>query len=267
MPPGLLPLETVRLEEWRWRERIRRRLCACCICQAKAPRDHGLHQFWVAERTQGLGRLGGMIRPRFDHPSSSESHPQIQGQVSTLLERRSRAGGGLQLEFQQLGTAFTNACGSYVRNRNADFWPRWPMLATRSQLLWCSSVAVANMSSSMVTSASVAYDGCTGIRLRPSVRRRPGVDQHACHALSCPTENHAWNIFPGLGSRGVRKRIPAGREFQDAVREVLTANAEFLIFSVSSPNAEREHPRGVCSWNAFSPIRRGPTTTADRCAC
>jgi len=29
----------------------------------------------------------------------------------------------------------------------------------------------------------------------------------------------------------VRQRVKAGREFQDAVREVLTANAELLIFS------------------------------------
>jgi hypothetical protein len=29
----------------------------------------------------------------------------------------------------------------------------------------------------------------------------------------------------------VRQRVKAGREFQDAVREVLTANAELLILS------------------------------------
>jgi len=31
--------------------------------------------------------------------------------------------------------------------------------------------------------------------------------------------------------QAVRQRVEAGREFQDAVREVLTANAELLILS------------------------------------
>jgi hypothetical protein len=96
--------------------------------------------------------------------------PTIQSQVSTRLQQRSRAEGGLQLEIQQLGTAFTNACGSYVRNRNADLWPRWPMLATRSRLLWCSSSS----------SQHVVTDGYKRIR---GLRRR---HRDTSEAISSP---------------------------------------------------------------------------------
>jgi hypothetical protein len=38
----------------------------------------------------------------------------------------------------------------------------------------------------------------------------------------------------------VRRRVEAGREFQDAVREVLTANAELLVLAKKQQRKHRQ---------------------------
>jgi hypothetical protein len=38
----------------------------------------------------------------------------------------------------------------------------------------------------------------------------------------------------------VRRRVKAGREFQDAVREVLAANAQLLVLERKKPNKKKK---------------------------
>jgi hypothetical protein len=65
-----------------------------------------------------------------------------------------------------------------------------------------------------------------------------------CHCAAADDPGHvAWTLtFMSEGRRrveripkewvdGVRARVQAGRDFQDAVREVLTANAELLVLA------------------------------------
>ena len=40
----------------------------------------------------------------------------------------------------------------------------------------------------------------------------------------------------------VQKQVDAGRKFQDAVREVLAANAQLLFLPVNNATGERPHP-------------------------
>ena len=45
--------------------------------------------------------------------------------------------------------------------------------------------------------------------------------------------------IPSEGVEDVRRRVEAGREFQDAVREVLAANAQLLVLA----RQQRREPR------------------------
>jgi hypothetical protein len=51
-------------------------------------------------------------------------------------------------------------------------------------------------------------------------------------------KKHVQHI-PSEGVEDVRRRVEAGREFQDAVREVLAANAQLLVLA----RQQRRKPR------------------------
>jgi len=72
----------------------------------------------------------------------------------------------------------------------------------------------------------------------------------SCHCVDGPG-HEAWTFtFMGHGKRrveripkewidDVRQRVEAGHEFQDAVREILTANAELLILARRQQHSRR----------------------------
>jgi hypothetical protein len=51
------------------------------------------------------------------------------------------------------------------------------------------------------------------------------------HSPSCPSGSDTSSASPGIGVVEVQQRLAAGREFQDAVREVLAANAQLLVLA------------------------------------